>query len=73
MFQATQKIQISVQNLHKVPPLDLAMPKIPTLNVSMPNLSHEIFDKQKNIFNNFLENKEKFSISKALKTLFQNE
>ncbi|RAR73853.1 protein kinase domain-containing protein [Flavobacterium aciduliphilum] len=69
LFQATQKIQISVQNLHKVPPLDLAMPKMPTLNISIPNLSHEVFDEQKNIFNNFLEKKEKFSISKTLKTL----
>ncbi|GEM55387.1 hypothetical protein B0A58_10270 [Flavobacterium branchiophilum NBRC 15030 = ATCC 35035] len=69
LFQATQKIQISVQNLHKVPPLDLAMPKMPTLNISISNLSHEVFDEQKNIFNNFLEKKEKFSISKTLKTL----
>ncbi len=69
LFQVSEHINIGVQNLHKIPPLDLAMPKIPTLNISIPNLSHEVFDEQKNIFNNFLEKKEKFSISKTLKTL----
>ena len=53
LFQVSEHINIGVQNLHKIPPLDLAIPKIPTLNISTPNLSHEVFDEQKNIFNNY--------------------
>lgn len=69
LFQVSEEIGISVQNLHKIPALDLAMPKMPTINVTIPNLSNDIFNENEKIFNDFLNKKEKFNLTKSLKLL----
>ncbi len=69
LFQASKQINIGVQNLHKIPALDLAMPKMPTINVTIPNVSNDIFNQNENVFNDFLNKKEKFSLTKSLKSL----
>jgi hypothetical protein len=69
LFQASEQIGIGVQTLHKIPALDLAMPKMPTINVTIPDISNDIFNESENVFNNFLNKKEKFSLTKSLKSL----
>jgi hypothetical protein len=69
LFEVSQQIIIGVQNLHKMIPLDLAMPKMPTLNINIPNISEEIFNEQENVFNTFFKTKKKFSLTKSLKSL----
>lgn len=69
LFQVSEQIGIGVQNLHKIPALDLAMPKMPTINITIPNISNDIFNENEKVFNNFLNNKEKFSLTKSLKSL----
>ena len=68
LFQVSEQIGIGVQNLHKIPALDLAMPKMPTINVTIPNISNDIFNENEKVFNNFLNKKEKFSLTKSLKS-----
>lgn len=69
LFQVSEQIGIGVQNLHKIPALDLAMPKMPTINITIPNISNDIFNENEKVFNNFLNKKEKFSLTKSLKSL----
>lgn len=69
LFQVSEQISIGVQNLHKIPALDLAMPKMPTINVIIPDISNDIFNENEKVFNNFLNKKEKFSLTKSLKSL----
>jgi hypothetical protein len=69
LFQITEQIIIGVQNLHKIPPLDLAMPKMPSINITVPDLTGDILNENEKAFNTFLNTKEKFSLSKSLKSL----
>lgn len=69
LFQATEQIIIGVQNLYKMPALDLAMPKMPSLNITVPDLTGDILNENEKVFNTFLNTKEKFSLSKSLKSL----
>ena len=69
LFQATEQIIIGVQNLHKIPALDLAMPKMPSINLTIPDLKGDILNENEKVFNTFLNTKEKFSLSKSLKSL----
>ena len=69
LFQVSEQIGIGVQTLHKIPALDLAMPKMPTINVTIPDISNDIFNENEKVFNNFLNKKEKFSLTKSLKSL----
>jgi hypothetical protein len=69
LFQASEQIGIGVQTLHKIPALDLAMPKMPTINVTIPDISNDIFNENQKVFNNFLNKKEKFSLTKSFKSL----
>ena len=69
LFQASEQIDIGVQTLLKIPALDLAMPKIPTINVTIPDISNDIFNENEKVFNDFLNKKEKFSLTKSLKSL----
>jgi hypothetical protein len=69
LFQASEQIGIGVQTLHKIPALDLGMPKMPTINVTIPDISNDIFNENEKVFNDFLNKKEKFSLTKSLKSL----
>ena len=69
LFQATEKLNIGVQNLHKMPALDLAMPKMPSINIIVPDLTGDILNENEKVFNTFLNTNEKFSLSKSLKSL----
>lgn len=71
LFQVTEQIIIGVQNLHKVPSLDLAMPKMPSINILVPDLTGDILNENEKVFNTFLNTKEKFSLSKSLKSLLK--
>lgn len=69
LFQVTEQIIIGVQNLHKIPALDLAMPKMPSINIIVPDLTGDILNENEKVFNTFLNTNEKFSLSKSLKSL----
>jgi hypothetical protein len=69
LFQVSEQIGIGVQNFHKLPDLDLAMPKLFTINIIVPDISNDIFNENEKVFNDFLNKKEKFSLTKSLKSL----
>jgi hypothetical protein len=69
LFQVSKQIGIGVQNLHKLPDLDVAMPKLFTINIIVPDISNDIFNENEKVFNDFLNKKEKFSLTKSLKSL----
>lgn len=68
LFQMSEQIRVVVQNLHKMPALDLAMPAMPTIKITIPN-TDEILNENEIVFTNFLSTRKKFSLTKSLQSL----